>query len=261
MSTETLTKDSSNEPLSLEIKILCNNQDNQDNQDGEILRRLDVNSMQSDCTEENLSLRFFNRLKTIERQCKDENEKMREYYSCCFDDLYKKNENQDQIDLIHQFNNDSQVDKSESDYFDMLKKSITVTKMKHELLAYELQCYKPRPNICPDIIKNTPDEIKKILDHFNPLIQYYLEDKEWLINYDQTLNFAIPDKKVVISNTISNANADNSELITHLNHVKQYIKNRYMNVNNPSSITSLKYSIIEDSKYDMTWILWNMSVL
>jgi len=133
--------------------------------------------------------------------------------------------------------------------------------MKHELLAYELQCYKPRPNICPDIIKNTPDEIKKILDHFNPLIQYYLEDKEWLINYDQTLNFAIPDKKVVISNTISNANADNSELITHLNHVKQYIKNRYMKVNNPSSIPSIKYSIIEDSKYDVTWILWIMSVL
>jgi hypothetical protein len=150
-----------------------------------------------------------------------------------------------------------------------LKKSITVTKMKHELLAYELQCYKPRPNVCPDpdVIKNTPDEIKKILDHFNPLIQYYLEDKEWMINYDQTLNFAIPEKKVVISNTISNANADNSELITHLNHVRQYIKNRYVNVNvnvnvkTPSSIPSLKYSIVEDSKYDVTWILWIMSIL
>lgn len=124
-----------------------------------------------------------------------------------------------------------------------------MSKMNHDLLMYELLYYKPSSNSVPTENNNTSYSIKQILDHFNPLVQNYTEDNEWIINHNSTLNFAVPDGKIVISNTVSNLNAHNETLITNMDLIKQYIKRMH-------KLSSLKYKIIEDSKYDVTWILW-----
>lgn len=250
----------------LDIKILCDTEKNYDqmksfveNSDPLVFKTEIDNVINESDTYLNtdslekykllLMLRLFNKMKSIEKQRDDDNHKREEYYLHYLSPNKKMYENSDtdHINAVHQFNNKDKTNIPESEYYDLLKKSMTICKMDRELLTYELLHYLPKEQYGESL--NIPCMVKCILDHFNPLIQQYMEDNVWLINYKSTLNFAVSPDKVVISNTISNLNAHNSIMIMYLDLMKRYIKNMF-------KLSSFKYMIIEDTKYDVTWVLW-----
>ena len=138
----------------------------------------------------------------------------------------------------------------------MIQIILTPHKINQELLIYELLFYKPDTLIIP--VKNMNDDmsemISSILNRFNPIIQIYLEDCKWNINYKNTLNFNVRQNKVVFSNTIRTEDETNIKLIQHLDMLKQYIKRVF-------KLNSINYKIVEDNKFYMSWILIEVGYL
>jgi hypothetical protein len=136
----------------------------------------------------------------------------------------------------------------------ILKTVLTSHKMSQELLTYELLNYRPNTNRANKPIFNENNfeiiskQINNDLNRFNLIIQNYLEDKEWILNVKDTLNFSVPKHKVIFSNTINKQNQENNTIIDHMDMLVNYIKRCY-------KIPTLKYVIVEDNKYDIVWIL------
>ncbi len=152
--------------------------------------------------------------------------------------------------IIHEFNIKPEKDKTEYEYILLLKNALSQQKMKHELLIYELINYTPTSKIYFEAryLQTIALDIKNELDRFNPIIQTYLEDDQWTINYKNTMNFAVPKNKIIYSNTISRHDASNDTVIQHMNLVTNFINNIF-------KISSGKFVIIDDNKYNICWIL------
>jgi hypothetical protein len=99
-----------------------------------------------------------------------------------------------------------------------------------------------------DNLVSIANQIKMDSDRFNPIIQHYLEDRSWILNTEDTLNFSVPKNKVILSNTINTHDQENTTIITHMDMLINYIKRHY-------KVPALKYVIVEDNKYYFTWIL------
>ena len=110
--------------------------------------------------------------------------------------------------------------------------------------------YKPETQIIPteNMSPGVTDMIISTLNRFSPIIQKYLEDHMWTANYKKTLNFDVRQNKVVFSNTISTEDAMNNNLTHYLDLMIRYVKKVF-------KLKSIKYKIIEDNKFDISWIL------
>ena len=251
----------------VELKELCLSDNNYDdmklfieNNDVEKLRHLidnfSFNSIDSKESETKIKkyelimiLSIFKKIKLMEDDCHNYWHESSQYYKQL--NTYKICMKEGQLVTdIHEFNIKSDDDKNESDYIPFLKNVLTPDKMKHELLKYELLNYIPKNKIYFDKqhLETIAQDIKHVLDRFNPIIQSCLEDHEWTINYDNTMNFAVPSNKIIFSNTISMNDAKNEIVIQHLNMVSHYINNMF-------KISSGKYVIVDDNKYKFSWIL------
>jgi hypothetical protein len=160
------------------------------------------------------------------------------------------------VDLVHNFNIKDDVNKKKSEYVNLMQNILTEQKMNNVLLAYELLNYRPSgsrivfDNNNTDI---TSELIRAELNRFNPIIQQYLEDREWTINYKNTLNFSVPKNKIVISNTISMNHTSNNVVTEHMNMLRKYIRRNF-------KTESVKCAIVEDNKYDLSWTLISIGI-
>ena len=149
--------------------------------------------------------------------------------------------------MVHDFNKNN---KSYDECFDLLKNIITAPKMKYDLLKYELINYSPKEKILVEssCLNNVSELIKTEINRFNHLIRYLIEDDTWIINNETTKNFIVPKNKFVISNTTEIDNINNDLLLDHMDLLCIYLKRMF-------NVPLLKYSIVEDNKYDIAWIL------
>ena len=95
--------------------------------------------------------------------------------------------------------------------------------------------------------KDKLQEIVNEINKFNPLIDTIIEDNEWRINLEDTMNFCVPKNRVVISNSIETHNMDHPVLISHLEKLLRHIENIY-------DVSDIEYQITEDNKYKMSWV-------
>lgn len=130
----------------------------------------------------------------------------------------------------------------------VLCKILSTDGKMHELIKYKLLHYKPEKKIDtsdPDFA----DKIKNELDTLTHIIRPYVEDSVWKINTDRKLNFRVPASKIVFSNTISQSDARNDYLMTHLTMIRRYIERI-------SNAKSVRCRVMEDNKYHIYWLLF-----
>jgi hypothetical protein len=231
----------------------------------QIIASSDKSNTKNEC-KNLMMMKMFQRFKKIEHNCLEFREKSNQY------NTYQKMYNTSKISAkeIHEYNvnrklqlNDNQSnddqsndDRSNNDQSDMkqklelLTKALTPYKMTQELLTYELLhfCNDPVVIFDEDNCEDISDRIKCDIDRFNPIVRAYLENSSWTINKKDTLNFSVPKNRIVLSNTIDTSDARNTILSTHMDMLVHYIKRCY-------KVSSLKYLIVEDNKYDITWVL------
>lgn len=191
-----------------------------------------------------LMLKIFKKIKEIELT-----------HLCTKNKSHIPNDNDISISIsndIHKFNitsDNNYDDKS----FELLKNIMTPTKIKYELLKYELINYSPNNKIIVESPVNAyPDSISNLMtneiNRFNIFIENIIEDDTWIINFKNTKNFSVPKNKFIISNTIEIDNITNCALSEHMELLSNYLKRMF-------DMASLKYAIVEDNKYYMAWIL------
>jgi hypothetical protein len=197
-----------------------------------------------------LILKTFTRLKWLEKYSVDCKNEFTEYYK--YQKMYSVNDSTAKD--IHIFNskvnNDSEAQRHDKQ-IELLDKALTQHKKTQELLSYELLHYNPSVKI--EFTKTSQNgllakQIRDDITRFNPIIQSYLEDKSWVINTKDTLNFTVPKTCIVISNTIKSSDKSNNTIISHMELLMKYIERRF-------KVASLKYVIVRDNKYDFSWIL------
>ena len=150
---------------------------------------------------------------------------------------------------IHKFNNNLEKCYTQSE---LILKALTPYRMNQELLSYELLHYRPdnfnKIIFFNDNMDSISHNIRDEINRFNPIIQSYIEDKCWTVNFNDTLNFGVPKNKIIISNTISTYDIDNHIINEHMDMLLSYLKHIF-------KVSSMKYAIVEDNKYDLSWIL------
>ena len=193
-----------------------------------------------------LMLKMFKRLKWIEKYSYDNKIEMDKYYK--YQKMYQNNNTS--IKKIHEFNLKSDKDKTKDELSLLVDEVLTPYKMSQELLTYDLLHYRPdvKALFNEDNLASIANQIKTDLDRFNPIIQHYLEDRSWILNIEDTLNFSVPKNKIILSNTINTQDQENTTIITHMDMLINYIKRHF-------KVPTLKYVIAEDNKYYFTWIL------
>lgn len=212
---------------------------------------INISSNDSNAEYRNLiTMRVFQRFKGLEHNCLEFREKSKQY------NMYQKMYNTCKISAkeIHDYNvsekqeNNNAFDSNQK--LELLMKAMTPYKMTQELLTYELLhfCNDPVVKFDEDNCEDISNKIRYDVDRFNPIVQAYLEDRSWTINKKDTLNFSVPKNRIVLSNTIDTTVAKNTIFLTHMDMLVHYIKRCY-------KISSLKYLIVEDNKYDLTWVL------
>lgn len=194
-----------------------------------------------------LILRMFRKLKKIEKNCfeyrkeSDKNNKFQKIYN---------NDNDYSVAVaIRDYNNNNNSNNNNVG-MELLKNIISPYKVRLELLKYELNCYrsKNRVELNKYNYKSIANMMITEINHFNPNIETYIEDHTWTINYKNTLNFAVPSNKFIISNSTIIDNTNNTILIAHMDNLIQYLKKMF-------KTKSLRYLIVEDNKYYLSWIL------
>lgn len=125
---------------------------------------------------------------------------------------------------------------------DIFKKIMTSTKINNELLNYELLNYRAEEKQLFDI-----EKIKNDANRFNVLIDDIIEDKLWTEHLQDTQNFCVPPESIVLSNTLLSCDEDNKLLIEYMKNLTEYLKSCY-------HVRKLFYEIVEDNKYDISWI-------
>lgn len=205
-----------------------------------------VDSLDRITFENLIMLKTFKRLKLIEKKSSDYKEEYEKY------DLYQNMyvNNSDRANMIHNVNTTPKNELTQTEIDQIIETTLTPYKKHQELLKYELMFYEPEHKIhfTENNLKEIVSKICADINRFNPIIQDFLEDKRWTINIGDTLNFTIPNNRVVLSNTIATLDVTNSILISHLDMVLDYVKRVY-------KVTSTRYIIIEDNKFDISWVL------
>lgn len=193
-----------------------------------------------------LMLKMFKRLKWIEKYSHDSKSETEKYYK--YQKMYINGNAS--AKKIHEFNLKSDKDKTENQFVSLVEEVMTPHKMSQELLTYELLHYRPDVKVAfnEDHLESIANQIKFDLNRFNLIIQPYLEDRSWTLNFKDTLNFSVPTNKVIFSNTINTEDQENNTIITHMDMIINFIKRRF-------KVPTLKYVIVEDNKYYFTWIL------
>lgn len=190
-------------------------------------------------------LKTFKRLKLIEKESSDYKAEYEKY------DLYQNMyvNNSERANIIHNINTTSINELNQIEIDKIIETTLTPFKKHQELLKYELNFYEPKHKIhfTESNLKEIVSKICADINRFNPIIQDFLEDKRWTINIGDTLNFTIPNNRVVLSNTIATLDITNAILITHLDMILDYVKRVY-------KVTSTRYLIIEDNKFDISWV-------
>lgn len=194
-----------------------------------------------------LMLKMFKRLKWLEKHSHDNKTETERYYK--YQKMYTTNSNATSK-KIHEFNIKSEKEKTDTQYTALVEQVLTPHKMSQELLTYELLHYRPDIKIIfnEENLETLANQIKFDLNRFNPIVQPYLEDHSWTINYKDTMNFQVGKNKIIFSNTINTDDHENNTLITHMDMMINFIKRRF-------KVPTLKYAIVEDNKYYFTWIL------
>lgn len=118
-----------------------------------------------------------------------------------------------------------------------------------EIIKYKLLYYEPTIlTMTKSNHKQIAPIIKQELDSVIDIIEPYVEDTRWKINYKRELNFKVESNMVVFSNTVKPVFAENDFLITYLDIMMMYLR-RMM------GCRSINYTIEEDNKYDIFWLL------
>jgi len=131
---------------------------------------------------------------------------------------------------------------NKEDKFEMLKSIVPKKHIQKVLLKYELLYYVADTKYKLDVL-----HIVKYINKFNHIVQHYLEDTVWNVHKKDTLNFKIPPNKTIITNTVSRNDSKNKSLLTHMDNLMSFIKRNF-------DIKKIKYRIIDDNKYKMSWI-------
>lgn len=200
-----------------------------------------------------LMLKIFNKLKNIETSCLEYKKELDDYHR--YNKMYITYDSEI-TEKIHQHNIKTictdQGETDDTDIMSLISLTLTKHKISQELLTYELLNYRLTERIILNsldpLFNDTINKIHTDINRFNPIIQTYLEDKVWTLNTEDTLHFAVPKNKIVFSNTISMQDDENDTITTHMDMIIEYLKRCY-------KLSSLKYVIIEDNKYDVMWIL------
>ena len=211
----------------------------------EKLQNLMINITKNDESEKLLILKIYKRLSNIDIDSQNYKIELDNYNK--YQKMYA-NDNET-AKLIHNFNIDP-IQEPEM-RLNLIKQILTPHKLTQELLTYELLHYRPdnkmRILLDKNNLKEVSEKIKIEINRFNPIIISYIEDHSWTINYTDTLNFKVEQNTIIISNTIDTSDEENHILTTHMNMLVNYIKRIF-------KLLSIKYFIIEDSKYDFSWI-------
>lgn len=210
--------------------------------------KINTNTQDYEKFENLLILKMFKRLKLLEKECVEYKTEYEEYDT--YNNMYINSS--DNSNKVHSFNITAKEDRSDElgDIDQFMKSIMTPHKKQQELLMYELMFYKPKTKI-PFIKNNLIDVATKIssdISRFSPIVNVTLEDHSWTVNTEDTLNFSVPQNRVVLSNTINSDDETDSTLATHLNMLIDYIKRLY-------KVTSAKYTIVPDNKFDVSWVL------
>lgn len=237
--------------VELNREIVENNSDNNSEEESnEEESNEESNGEESNEEEDELTKKINDRLKQIKIDNEKEYERVRKYYE--EEEIY--NDDEDLVDKISKINKSNTCSKKQR--VQLLENIMTERGLQEIFLNYELLNYR-----IDDKIKITKtnhmkiaEDIKSDLRRFSLLIAKFLEDKEWCINYEGTLNFSwnIPHKtdgnSIVFSNTIQEKYIDNDILRTAIINIKEYIKNKY-------KTKSISAKIMKDNKYKIGWIL------
>jgi hypothetical protein len=137
----------------------------------------------------------------------------------------------------------------------LLGSMLTPYGKKIELIKYKLLYYIPEKQIRVRraTLPTATVELKAELDGVSDILSPYMEDTKWKINTERSLNFKVPDSKLVFSNTVNEDDTESDYLDTYLNMIIRYLERI-------TDSKSVKYYIVEDNKYDIHWVLIALSI-
>lgn len=155
-------------------------------------------------------------------------------------------ENDNMANMVRVINTEKNMDNININ--DFFRKTMTDTKIRYELLTYELMYYNvSKKNVIDGNIESF-NQLKMELDRFIPLFSDYFEDYVWTLNTVDTMNFKVPENKIIYSNTIDSDYVDNNNLLSNLKLLISHIRRLF-------TIQTIKYNIVEDTKYNFSWVL------
>lgn len=187
-------------------------------------------------------LKLYKDMRKLDKERRRYIRKAKEY------EQYKSLYNSNQVlanDINNLLNTENKDTKVMCNY---IQRAFTEQKMVNELIIYKLLYHIPTEKV--KVTKNNyMDIVGRIclsLNSFTPLLVSYLEDHTWTVNYKNTLNFIVPKKKVLLTNTVSLRNMKNTFFKTYMAMVTNYLAKCFDG--------SIKHNIEEDSKYDFAWV-------
>lgn len=146
-----------------------------------------------------------------------------------YEQLY--NNNQDLCNKSHDI-----CFKSHQDKLDFLTQIYTEKKVESETLTYELLHFKGE----------VKDNVYLTINKFNLLIEDYIEDQFFREHNESNQYFTVKKNTTLYVNSISRKNKHNTYLKTHLKMLEAYLNRNFD--------SKFKYYIIDDDKYDFSWV-------
>jgi hypothetical protein len=167
---------------------------------------------------------------------------------------YKNTDSKQIIEFIH--NNISNVDNStiidENLVKNILLQIFSKEKIEKECLIFDLLNYSSenKVNMVDDSINICIDALKKYQYKAGG---YNIEDIEWILCSKNNNRFKVKDDQKILYNSVHKKNCDR-ELIWFLDSILDYVK-RHTN----SEKIKVKYSMFEDEKNSVCWIIFKFS--
>lgn len=178
-------------------------------------------------------------------------------------DMKQLHELQDKIIDI----NENPSTYSEDEIIEIYKKIMAPSVMRDAILKHELCKYIPKEFTVCDRNKKVEisNKIKHDIDKFHSLSPLYPVNKntetrdycfhhyEWMIDYEDTMNYEVPKNTVLFTNTIDTNSYDNDDNIinrnldNYLESIIRYLKKKYKS-------PKIKKYIIESDKYEVCWV-------
>ncbi len=192
-----------------------------------------------------LMLKVFGRLKNMNDAANNYLINNKEYF---------KNKTENVIMFNNEFNESFVFNNDEQKKIFIVDK-LSTTAVDLLLLNYDLECFTPQNKIIYDNSESNIIKINEVMNKFIPLINNVIDDCEWTANRENTFNYKVPKKSVVYSVTMPSTNENNISIVElHLSKIKNYLIRMFCNIN-------IKYKIVDDSKYDIKWVLIKISYI